>query len=71
MRVKITSFTDGGFRGTTCSEDDQKIYLAGGPECPPDFIGSFFDYRTVTKEDFEREDWRKCITRIEKKAKKK
>lgn len=68
--MTVAEVIDGGFRGTVHPDDDRRTYLAGVPECPPGFVSTFHDHLVVTREDYEREDWTKWITRVEKKSKK-
>jgi len=71
VRVTVTKPTSGGFEGTVHPDDERRLYLAGVPECPLGFIGVFHEHCVCTKEEYEREDWSKWVTRIEKKVKKK
>jgi len=71
VRVTVTKPTSGGFEGTVHPDDERRLYLAGVPACPPNYIGVFHEHRVVTKEDYESESWEKWISRIEKKVKKK
>jgi hypothetical protein len=71
VRVTVTKISDGGFEGTVHPDDDRRTYLAGVPECPPGYVSIFHDHLVATREEYEREDWSKWITRIEKKVKKK
>jgi hypothetical protein len=68
--VTVTEAFDGGFRGTVHPDDDRRTYLAGVPECSPGFVSTFHDHLVVTREEYEREDWTRWTTRVEKKIKK-
>jgi hypothetical protein len=70
VRVRVTEVFDGGFKGTVHPDDDRRTYLAGVPECPPGYVSVFFEHCVVTREEFEKEDWTKWISRIEKKKRK-
>lgn len=71
VRVKIVEATEGGFRGTVNPDDDKWVYLAGSPECPPGYVSSFHEHLVVGREDYEKEDPSRWVSRIEKKQKKK
>ena len=71
VRVRIVEVTEGGFKGTVHPEDDRWVYLAGVPECPPGYVSVFHEHLVVSREDYDREDPAKWISRIEKKPRKK
>ena len=70
VRVTVVEVTSGGFNGTISAEDNRRVYLAGAPECPVDFVSKFFDTQVSTLEEYEKQDWKKCITRVEKNKRK-
>lgn len=68
--MTVVEVTSGGFNGTISAEDNRRVYLAGAPECPTDFVSKFFDTQVSTLEEYEKQDWKKCITRVEKNKRK-
>jgi len=70
VRVTVTRAFEGGFEGTVHPDDERKTYLAGVPECSPGHVSVFFENRVSSKEEFEKEDWSRWVTRVEKKKRK-
>lgn len=70
VRVTIKKAENGTIHGTLNREDNTKLFMAGVPECPDNYVGVFHEHCIVTKEDYDSEDWRKWSVRDVKKLKK-
>lgn len=60
-----------GFTGTIDEEDCKRLFLAGTPEYPQNYVSMFFESSITTQECYDNEDKTQHIIRLQKKPRKK